>query len=104
MSAPLMKYCGNQECERWAWYCSDSKFCEVCGGELTPCVPCGCGQEQINPKEILMYRNEGVAFRHCKFCGARHDEAYLGRRMAEVLRGMVQEISRGMSQVGVGVN
>ena len=81
-----MKYCPTQECRQTRYFSNDEEWCSICREELTPCIQCLCGEEEINPR----CKWEAKA---CPKCGERFTDEYLGRCMSAQLKGMLAEIT-----------
>ena len=79
-----MNYCANQSCQKRDWFDEADAFCSRCGGDLTPCVQCLCGDGEYNPK---------WPDKACRGCGTRWTEAYLATCMSVQLKGLVSQIA-----------
>lgn len=84
----MLTYCADKACAQQSWLAAyEGDYCPKCGGELTPCIECLCGESEYNPKLPKLM----PAF--CRKCGAKWTEDYLGQCMSQQLKGMVSKIA-----------
>ena len=90
-----MRYCSNQTCEdKDVWINDNQDYCRGCGTELTPCIRCRCGRQEINP--LAKFGSYSYP-KFCSGCGVELTKTYLGECMSAQLKGMVGEISEKMT-------